>query len=258
MGKVKPYSYERPIVLSIAGFDPSGGAGLAADLKTFEQNDCLGMGVMTAWTVQTEKDCHQVNWLSFEYVQAQLIPLLENYHFAAIKIGIAPNILFLQEIIKTLQQYQPQAHVVWDPVLASSSGKVIMEKISTKKLEKLLPNITLITPNRIEAQALYSESSSTAAAMQMSNYTHVLLKGGHARKDKGTDLFFEQKICQKIEGEKGSFSPKHGSGCILSAAITANMAKGLSVYESCVNAKKYIEKRLKSNTGLLAYHHEYE
>lgn len=246
--------YNRPIVLSIAGLDPSGGAGVLADVKTFEQHKCLGMGVISALTVQTENKFINVEWLSFEKIREQLQPLLENYKIEFIKIGIIKNIDLLLELVLWIKEKNSSVKIIWDPVLAASSGFTLTEKLDQDVLIKLLKNIYLITPNTNEAIALTHHTNEKEAAAFLAQYCAVLLKGGHSEQEKGIDYLYTKSEQVKISGSTEAVYSKHGSGCILSSSITSQLALGHNLEQACQNAKTYIENILKSNTNLLAYH----
>lgn len=246
--------YNRPIVISIAGFDPSGGAGVLADVKTFELHNCLGMGVVSALTVQTEDQFISVDWLSAEKIIEQLKPLIEVYDCSVVKIGIIENIDTLTKVVNFLCSKNNNIKIVWDTVLAASSGFNLIEKVNLTDLKELLKHLYLITPNTNEAIKLTHSFNELESAKFLSDYCYVLLKGGHSILNKGTDkLFYEDK---EIEFKPSSdlFYAKHGSGCILSAAIAANLAHHQDLENACRQAKLYIEKILNSNSQLLAYH----
>lgn len=227
--------------MSLAGLDPSGGAGLLADIKTFEQHRCLGFGVATAWTVQTGSTFTSVHWLTEDEVHAQLQPLLTEYKISAVKIGIIPNL----ELLRSLLDVLPIVPVVWDPVLAASAGGNFLENVSPELLETLLQRITLVTPNLPESQVLQLPRAGCK----------TYLKGGHAIADKGTDVLFDGTTSVKVFPSLGVLPAKHGSGCVLSSAIAAGLAKGADLITTCINAKAYTESILASNDQDLAYHY---
>ncbi|PUZ29959.1 hydroxymethylpyrimidine/phosphomethylpyrimidine kinase [Chitinophaga costaii] len=235
-------AYNRPIVLSIAGLDPSGGAGLLADIKTFEQHRCLGFGVATAWTVQTENKFERVHWLSIAQILEQLHPLQDQYRLAAVKIGIVQDLHMLQAIVEALP---PQVPIVWDPVMAASAGGALLSNINAAILPGILKRLYLVTPNLPESRMLGP----------LSNDCKVYLKGGHAETEKGTDFLYDQGVMVQRFAATDILPGKHGSGCILSSAIAAGLATGLDLPAACRQAKAYIEKILVSNPNLLAYHH---
>lgn len=246
--------YNRPIVISIAGFDPSGGAGVLADVKTFEQHNCLGMCVVSALTVQTEDQFISVDWLSANKIIEQLKPLMDSYDCSVVKIGIIENMNTLNKVVSFLCSQNNNIKIIWDTVLAASSGFNLMNQINQTELKELLKHIYLITPNTNEALKLTNSLNESESAKFLSNYCYVLLKGGHSILNKGTDkLFYEDK---EIDFKPSSdiFYAKHGSGCILSSAITSNLASGMDLETACRQAKLYIEKILNSNSQLLAYH----
>jgi hydroxymethylpyrimidine/phosphomethylpyrimidine kinase len=244
---------KRPFVLTIAGHDPSGGAGLTADCKTFEQLEVMGLSVCTAVTVQTGMRFLSVNWVEPGLVLEQTKMLVEEYKPAVVKIGLIQSVELLQEILKEVHQ-TTSAKVVWDPILKSGTGFVFHPK--KIELANLLSQLTLITPNRMEAQELFG--SDDTASIQKECLCHpnlsVLLKGGHSETDKGTDLRINSKAIAKIEGKPFSGNEKHGTGCILSAAISAWLAKGDSLEVACTKGKQYVERVMQSNHSLLGYH----
>jgi hydroxymethylpyrimidine/phosphomethylpyrimidine kinase len=247
--------YNRPIVLSLAGFDPCGGAGVLADVKTFEQHRCLGMAINTGYTKQVEDSFLSVLWASTEEIMAPLQVLLDRYAIHFVKIGIVKNVQMLSGIVQRLKQANPQVKIIWDTVLAASARYTLMEQVDPQQLEGILKQLYLITPNRQEAVRLGGHADDMEAAKRLSAHCHVLLKGGHRETEKGNDYLLQHQQGIKIEaGLSYSLAPKHGSGCILSSAITANLALGHSLEEACKNAKHYTETILNSNPGLLAYH----
>lgn len=246
--------YNRPIVISIAGFDPSGGAGVLADVKTFEQHNCLGMAVVSALTVQTENQFISVDWLSAEKIIEQLKPLMENYDCSVVKIGIVKDIDTLIEVVNFICSQDNNIKIIWDTILAASSGFNLIENVDAKKLKELLIHLYLITPNTNEALKLTCSHNESEAANFLSKYCYVLLKGGHSILNKGIDkLFYEDQVID-FKPSSDLFYEKHGSGCILSSAIASNLAQGNDLETACQQAKQYIEKILNSNSKLLAYH----
>lgn len=247
--------YDRPIVLSIAGFDPCGGAGVLADIKTFEQHNCLGMAVNTGITNQVEDHFISVNWFSADEIISHIKPLLDKYPINFVKIGIIENLTTLHTVITFLKQQNKNITIVWDTVLSASSGFKMIKEINKNKLEEVLKNIFLITPNTTEAKTLSGTENEMDAANYLASFCNVLLKGGHSETEKGIDYLFHNHQQIKIQTAlTKELSPKHGSGCILSSAITANLALGNNLENACKKAKQYIETILNSNTNLLAYH----
>ncbi len=246
-------AYERPCVLSIAGLDPSGGAGLLADIKTFEAHRCLGFGVATAITAQTEDQFFGINWLPVTDLRMQCKPLLERYRVPVVKIGIIESLAALLDLVKWLHSINKELQIVWDPVLAASAGFRFMELADRTLLAELLQELTLVTPNTGEALQLSGLSETHHAALWLAQYCPVLLKGGHAQ-DRGVDCLYDQEQQTVIYPGQAVLPAKHGSGCILSSAVAANLALGHSLAEACRRAKAYTETLLNSNDQLLAYH----
>ncbi|MNU62903.1 Hydroxymethylpyrimidine/phosphomethylpyrimidine kinase [compost metagenome] len=249
-------NYNRPIVLSIAGFDPTGGAGVLADVKTFEQHHCLGMAVLTGNTNQTETDFISVHWFEKEHILNQLIPILKNYQISSVKIGIVENLDTLSAILAVVKASFPLVPIVWDPVLSASSGFELHASWNQEVFHQVLKLVSLITPNEHEVKRITRTEDEIEASFQLAQFTQVLLKGGHSSVRLGIDLLFDGGVPREIPPklETQSCFPKHGSGCILSAAIASNLALGENMLDACQKAKYYIEKRLASNTHLLAYH----
>lgn len=246
--------YTRPIVISIAGFDPTGGAGVLADIKTIEQHNCLGFGVLTSTTIQTEYEVMGVNWLTTEEILKQLNPLLENYTISAVKIGIVNQLSTLKAICLRIREVNPEINIVWDPILVATSGKSFLEDVTKEDLDDVLSLIDLITPNTLEAIELGGGTNELESARELLKMTNVLLKGGHSAIEVGTDVLFYEDKEVKIVSEVNEYHDKHGTGCILGSAIASNLAKGNSLVQSCRNAKQYLETTANSNIQRLAYH----
>lgn len=247
-------SDQRKYVASIAGFDPSAGAGVLADLKCFEQHGVYGFGICTALTVQTDSDFIAVEWQSAAQIIAQLAPLLEKFEVTAIKIGLIKDLEILEEVVHFIKAIDKNIALVLDPVLCSSSG-FEFHSWSATELNKILAQLALITPNYEEMKRMGNENAAENAAAQWAAYCPVLVKGGHHPLFPGRDLLFEapNKVLT-LDPFPGTIFPKHGSGCVLSSAITANLARGYSLAEACHQAKIYTATFLNSNTSLLGYH----
>lgn len=243
---------QRPYVLSIAGLDPSGGAGLLADIKTLEQNQVHGFGVCTALTVQTDDQVLQVRWLSSSEIINQLEPLIKKFEIAACKIGIIKSWNDLYEVLQYLKAALPNLPIVLDPVLKASAGFTFQE--AAQNWQIILPFLKVITPNYEEWQQLVEHHNPEESATQLSVTCAVLLKGGHHPQHQGTDFLYQNKERIAIPPSGTTVYPKHGSGCVLSSAIAANLAKGYHLTEACQRAKQYTEQFLSSSPTLLGYH----
>ncbi|MCS3532332.1 hydroxymethylpyrimidine/phosphomethylpyrimidine kinase [Chryseobacterium sp. JUb7] len=244
---------ERPFVMSIAGFDPSGGAGLLADIKTFEQLKLQGLGVCTAMTLQTESQCLSLNWQPLEEILSAINVLMKNYLVKAIKIGVVKDAWFLSQIVERIKSVNPVAKIVWDPVLKSTSEFSFFDLNTISDLKNVLQQIDLITPNYNEYKVLKEFDLFKNAK----NSCSVLIKGGHREDQIGTDILIQngKEIFINPIDITSDFYPKHGSGCVLSSAIASHLAFGKNLEEACRNGKLYIEKFLTSNPALLGFHY---
>jgi hydroxymethylpyrimidine/phosphomethylpyrimidine kinase len=245
---------KRPHILTIAGYDPSGGAGVLADIKTAEFNQCMGMGVLTANTIQTENTFLSVGWINEHQIVKQLETLLTRYQFGAVKIGIIESFERLQTIVNKVKEHQPTVFIVWDTVLSASSGFDFVNEINQEKLMTLLKSIDLITPNANEVHKLTGNGDVYQGAKELSLHTTILLKGGHRTDKIGVDTLFYNGIEIDFLPANTQVFPKHGSGCMLSSAIASNVALGFSIDVACEKAKRFIEKQLSINNSLLAYY----
>ncbi len=243
-------------MLSIAGFDPCGGAGLLADIKVMEQLQCYGLGVQTSNTIQNEREVRSCYWTPKEVIKEQIAVLFDQYPIDYVKIGIIENENRLVEVINYLKKRNSAVHIILDPILNASSGFEFQRDDAQQRLfmTEILTNISLITPNQEELLRLFRRAKEETIAL-ISDKTHLFLKGGHSREEKGVDYLYTK------EKKKYKFTPmtvksyeKHGSGCVLSAALTAYLAKGETLPEACQKAKEYIEDFLNSNKSLLGHH----
>lgn len=243
---------ERPFVITIAGFDPSGGAGILADCKTFEQLKVQGLAVCTAMTVQTESQCLSMEWQPLDQVLSTVDILMKKYPVEAVKIGVVKEAGFLNEIIKTIKANAPEAKIVWDPVLKSTSEFTFFDLDTLSQLKNVLNQMDLITPNYNEYQVLQEN----ILFKQAESPCAVLIKGGHREDLLGTDVLKEngKEILIHPYDDSSVYYPKHGSGCVLSSAIAAHLAKGEDMESACRKGKLYIEKFLTGTPGLLGFH----
>lgn len=251
---ILPQNNDTPCVLSIAGFDPTAGAGVMADIKTFEANNTYGCGVCTAITFQNDNAFVGLNWLNIENIKQQLDPLFSKYSFDVVKIGLIENIEVLHEIILFLKFHNSNFKIIWDPILKASTGFVFHNDVNKTLFEKICHELFLITPNWPEALKLCGTNDALEGAKELSKKCPVFLKGGHSNNASAKDFLFINGYKTEFETpwiEKGE---KHGSGCVLSSAIAANLAQKYSLAEACSNAKEYINSFLGSSKSLLGYH----
>lgn len=241
----------RPFCLTIAGFDPTAGAGVLADIKTFESFGVYGMGIITSNTFQTDNEFIDVKWIDVNDILNQMELLMKKYDFKALKIGLIKNFNTLLQVIQLAKKLSPDIHIVWDPILKSSSGFNFHSEQSLQ-LRYLVEYCSVITPNWNEFQTLWNVDPTKFSTVETTS--SILLKGGHRKEKTGCDVLYSEGQSIEIEGNSFQGRSKHGTGCVLSAAITANLAKGANLLDSCTIAKSYVEKFILSNDSNLGYH----
>jgi len=243
-------------VLSIAGSDCSGGAGIQADLKTIMAHKLYGMSVVTALTAQNTMEVRGVLEATPEFVGLQIDAIFADIIPDAVKIGMVSNIDIIKTIAEKLVYYNAK-NIVVDPVMISTSGSKLLNDNAIEMLKlKLLPIADVITPNIPEAESLCGFSIRTAedmkrAAKQISVGLKgaVLIKGGHF-KDNSNDLLFDNGLIHLFYSPKIVNSNTHGTGCTLSSAIACNLAEGYDMKKSIQNAKNYIIGAINDNLNL--------
>jgi len=244
----------RPYALSIAGFDPSAGAGLLADIKTLEANGVYGLGVCTALTVQNDVAFERVSWVSETDIRDQIRVLLARFRVDFVKIGLFESLPQLLELVRWLKALNPRVQIVWDPVLKATAGYEFHPAPDPDLLRALGAELALITPNRPEMRRLWSAPSAAAAAAAVSAFCPVLLKGGHDDGKLATDVLFTGSAQYEFSVPRLPYGEKHGSGCVLSAAVLGQLARGQELAAACRVGKAYTAGFLASNDTLLGYH----
>ncbi|MDR2555466.1 MAG: hydroxymethylpyrimidine/phosphomethylpyrimidine kinase [Fibromonadaceae bacterium] len=229
--------------LTIAGFDPSAGAGVLADIKAFEHCRVYGQAVCTAITIQNENLFTKPNWLPWQQIKEQLEILSKARNFGYIKIGLVQNPQTLEKILKWLRKKYPKAFIIWDPIIKASSGFEFHKK-NAVSWQKLFSYANLITPNLPEAEFL--------GLLKGSPKTAVLLKGGHSANQKSDDLLFLPNSPVPIKfTSKRIKAHRHGSGCTLSALILANLLKYKELEKAICRAKKAMQSFFQCGNGKL-------
>lgn len=253
-----------PIVLSIAGSDSSGGAGIQADLKTFSALGVYGTTAITAITAQNTLGVHAQHPIPAEMVYNQIVAVLDDLHPSFVKIGMLSNPEIVMAVADALSKYP--LSIVLDPVMVSSSGHRLLSVEAQEVIkQKLLPMATLITPNLPEMEALtgfplstYKEKEKAARCLMNSGAKAILLKGGHEEGDVKTDILFSNSATgiqsAMFTSETVATRNIHGTGCTLSSAITAFLARGLALEEAIVEAKKYISNAIQSGANIAIGH----
>jgi hydroxymethylpyrimidine/phosphomethylpyrimidine kinase len=239
-----------PIVLTIAGFDPSCGAGVAADLKTFAAHNCYGVAAVAALTVQTTQGVKSTHITPAATLRAQLDALAEDVQLAGIKIGMLGNRGNAVVVAEFLDRVKCSS-VVLDPVAKPSLGGADLLDASGMRYlaEELLRRATVVTPNIAEAELLAGMEIHDAAAMEtaarkiVERGAHaVVVKGGHM--DKPVDVLFDGTEIMSLGGEHVRTQNTHGTGCTFAAALAAQLACGRSLSESATLAKAYVTKAM--------------
>lgn len=249
-------SKNRPFALTIAGFDPSGGAGVLADIKTFEQHRVWGLSINTGNTIQTENAFYEMQWTDLDFVLRSLKILFQNYDIETVKIGIVPSLSYLKSIVFAIKKLSPKTKIIWDTVLKSTTEFIFLSVDNKNDLHEVLESLYLITPNFKEILILCpSETAPKMAAHYLSKYCPILLKGGHHEQNIGVDYLYIDNEIHTLLPQKNTATEKHGSGCVLSSAITAQIALDKNLLTACIEAKKYTENYLHSSTTKLGHHY---
>jgi hydroxymethylpyrimidine/phosphomethylpyrimidine kinase len=248
-------------VMSIAGFDPSGGAGALADIKTFAAMGCFGTAAVTSLTFQNTVAVYGASHQTPEVLRAQIEPVIDDFEIAAVKIGMTPT-RELIEVIAEIIEAKRLPNVVVDTVIRSTSGYDLIDDAAVESLiERLLPLADVITPNMAEAERLTgfevkdldgmkraaqrihemsASPKSTGAARRA-----ALVKGGHLEDD-ATDILFDGREFHIFQAPKIATRDTHGTGCALSSAIAALLARGCEVPEAVARAKQYLSEMLRA------------
>lgn len=247
----------RHTALTIAGSDSSGGAGIQADLKSFLANGVYGMSAITALTAQNTLGVTQIWEVSPEFLTAQIDAVFEDIPPESVKIGMVSSPELIDVIACGLRQYSAK-NIVLDPVMVATSGAKLISQDAVQSLcQKLIPMATLITPNIPEAKILSGrrdicskeEMEQAAREIYERFQVTVLLKGGHSLND-ANDYLYGQDGGRWFLGQRIDNPNTHGTGCTLSSAIAAHLAKGESLEQSIAKAKEYLSEALRAMLDL--------
>ena len=256
-----------PVVLTIAGSDPSGGAGIQADLKTFMAYEVYGTAVITAVTAQNTRGVRAVNPLPPEWVREQLVAVLEDLPPLAIKLGLLPTPACIQVVAETLSAYGYDSSltsvpVIVDPVGVASSGHLLAEPGCPELLKEIiLPQTTLVTPNLPELFFLTGRSFTLSTDFQPEviaagksllerGVKAVLAKGGHGGGEWSIDILISAQGIKDFRSRRIWTQHGHGTGCTLSAAIAAGLARGWPLEKAIKKAKRYVTRALANALAL--------
>ncbi len=240
--------------LTIAGSDSGGGAGIQADLKTFSALGVYGASVLTALTAQNTREVRAIHDVPPEFIAAQIDAVLDDIRIDAIKIGMINRAEVIETVAAALERRQAKCVVV-DPVMVAKSGARLLHADAVATLRRrLLPLATVITPNLPEAGVLLDEpsptdeSEMTAACKRLAELgpRFVLLKGGHLDTTQSVDVLYDGKRVVHLPAARVSTRNTHGTGCTLSSAIAAYLARGIEVPEAVARAKDYVTAALRA------------
>lgn len=248
--------HKRKVVLTIAGSDCSGGAGIQADIKTLTVHGVYAMSAITAMTAQNTMGVYDIQESSAKFLRRQLESVFTDIFPDAVKVGMIYSKELAVVIYEMLKQYRP-SNIVLDPIILSSSGKPLLQEAGKEFLvAQLFPQATLLTPNIPEAELLSGivikntrEMENCAAVLAEKYSCSVLIKGGHWS-GMADDLLYQNGKVTWYQGAHLNNDNTHGTGCTLSSAIAANLALGATMEESVRKAKQYITKAIGANLNL--------
>lgn len=235
------------VALTIAGSDSSGGAGIQADIKTFQAHGVFGMSAITAVTVQNTQKVYDIQEIRSKMVYDQIVCLFDDIEIDVVKIGMVSSIELIEAIASALKAVKTPP-VVLDPVMISKSGFRLLNQNAQDALTKnLFPLAEVVTPNIYEAEALSGRKIHTVEEMKRAaidilklGAKKVVVKGGHLEEDRATDILYDGREFNELKSRWIATKNTHGTGCTFSSAIAANIALGKSFFEAVTLAKSYI------------------
>jgi hydroxymethylpyrimidine/phosphomethylpyrimidine kinase len=243
-----------PVALTIAGSDSSGGAGIQADLKTFAALGVYGASVITALTAQNTQGVSGIHPVPAEFVSAQIDAVFADLAVGAVKIGMVAQLEVIDAIVAGLDRWKPD-HVVLDPVMVATSGDRLLAAEAVEALRtRLIPRASLVTPNLPEAAALLDEPVAANEAdverqgrqLLSMGCRAVLIKGGHGQGQESIDYLIDANGAIALAAPRIATKNTHGTGCSLSSAIAAGLAKGEEMEAAVRNAKAWISTAIAS------------
>lgn len=245
-------------VLTVAGSDSGGGAGIQADIKAMSANGVYAMSVITSITAQNTKGVNTVFDLPVRIIEAQMDAIFEDFDVAAVKTGMLSTAEIVDSVSRKLKQHHANLNLVVDPVMVAKSGHPLLQQDAVDHLKTLLlPIALLVTPNVHEAETLSGMPvKSLADARQAAKIIHklgpryVLIKGGHLLTEKGTDLLYDGRFFNLYKGEFLQTTHTHGTGCTYASAITAQLARGKSMADAIQAAKTYITEAIRHHLAI--------
>lgn len=244
-------------VLTIAGSDSGGGAGIQGDIKAMSANGVFALSVITAVTAQNTEEVTNVFELPVSIIAAQLDAVFDDFEIAAVKTGMLSSAAVISTVVRLLKP-QKVGQLVVDPVMISKSGQALLKPEAVEALTKdLFPLALLVTPNVHEAQQLsgieiktLADARRAAKVIAQFGCRHVLIKGGHLIAERGTDLLYDGRFFQIYKGEFIDTTHTHGTGCTFASAITAQLARGKSVPDAVQAAKTYVTEAIRHSLAI--------
>jgi len=244
-------------VLTIAGSDSGGGAGIQADIKSMSANGVFAMSVITAVTAQNTEDVTDVFELPTSIIASQLDAVFDDFEVSAVKTGMLSSTAIVELVAKMLA-IQKVTNLVVDPVMISKSGRALLKPDAIETLKKLLfPLALVVTPNIHEAQQLSGIAISTLAdARRAAKIIHgfgsqyVLIKGGHLLAERATDLLYDGRFFNIYKGEFIDTPHTHGTGCTFASALAAQLARGKAMTDAVQAAKTYLTETIRHSLAI--------
>ena len=244
-------------VLTIAGSDSGGGAGIQADLKAMSANGVFAMSVITAVTAQNTEEVTDVFELPPSIIASQLDAVFDDFDVAAVKTGMLSSTAIIETVV-TMLTLQKIAILVVDPVMISKSGHPLLRTDAVDALKtQLLPLAFVVTPNIHEAQQLsgiqitsLADARRAAKVIHGFGCKHVLIKGGHLLSERATDLLYDGRFFNVLKGEFIETSHTHGTGCTFASALAAHLARGRSVLDAAQAAKTYVTQAIRHGLAI--------
>lgn len=239
-------------VLTIAGSDSGGGAGIQADIKAMSANGVFALSVITAITAQNTEEVTDVFELPTSIIAAQLDAVFDDFDIAAVKTGMLSSAEIIRVVVNMLKP-QNVTNLVVDPVMASKSGHALLKPDAIDALKnELIPLALVVTPNVHEAQQLsgieitsLADARRAAKVIHRFGCKHVLIKGGHLLAERATDLLFDGRFFHVFKGDYIDTPHTHGTGCTFASAIAAHLARGKSVPDAVQTAKAYLTEAIR-------------
>lgn len=244
-------------VLTIAGSDSGGGAGIQADIKAMSANGVYAMSVITAVTAQNTEEVTDIFELPTSIIAAQIDAVFDDFEVAAVKTGMLSSTAVVELVAKMLKP-QTVANLVVDPVMISKSGHALLKPEAIEAMKKqLFPLALVVTPNIHEAQLLSGieikslpDARRAAKVIHGFGCKHVLIKGGHLLAERATDLLYDGRFFNLFKGEFIDTPHTHGTGCTFASAIAAHLAQGKPLNDAVQTAKKYLTEAIRHSLAI--------